>query len=717
MLCEAICGLSVEVEDGRATRIVGDERDPFSRGHICPKAAALDDVRLDPDRVTEPLLKTPSGDFSPVSWERALDVAAERLGAIQDAHGPDAVALYLGNPLAHSYSALLGVLVLYLTLGTRSRYSATSLDQLPHMLASLEMFGHQALLPIPDVDRTDFLLVLGANPLVSNGSIMSTGGIGPRLSALKERGGKIVVIDPRRTETARVADRHVFIRPGTDALLLLAILQVVFAERLARPGRLARFTVGLDALERAVEPFTPEAVARVTGIDAATTRELAREYAGAKRAACYGRVGVCTQEFGGAAAWLVNAIDVVLGHMDEEGGKMFSNAAVDLVRFASMIGYKGSFGAYASRVRGLPEFGGELPAAALAEEIDTPEQAGANGRSNGRVTSRVRGLITVAGNPVLSAPNGTRLDRALSTLDAFVSIDMYVNATSRHAHVILPPTFGFERDHYDLVLYAVAARNAARHVKAIFPPRGQTRDDWEIALALSDRIARRGGTARRWGARGVCALLKRLGPRGLLELGLRAGPHRLSLAHLEREPHGIDLGPNVRSFPARLGTKDKRIRLAPARFLAEIPRLAARAKAADGAQELVLIGRRQLRSNNSWMHNSHRLVKGRDRCTLLMHPDDATARGLATGARVRVKSARGEVTVPLEVTDEMAPGVVSLPHGWGHARAGVRLSVARERAGASINDLTDEQRVDALTGTASFSGVPVEVTASPPASD
>jgi anaerobic selenocysteine-containing dehydrogenase len=623
-------------------------------------------------------------------------MAAEKIARIQNEHGPDSVALYVGNPMAHNYAGLLYAGLFWMTLGTKSRFSASSLDQMPHMLAALEMFGHQALLPVTDLERTQHWLILGANPLVSNGSLMTAPGVAKRLEAIRARGGKVVVVDPRRTETAEAADEHHFIRPGTDALLLAAMIHTIFEENRARLGKLEAITDGVEELKRVCAEFQPERVAKHVGIEPKTIRKLARDFASADRASCYGRIGVCTQEFGGLAAWLVYALNVVTGNLDREGGMMFTSPAIDLVKLASYVNYKGTFDTYRSRVRGLPEFGGELPAATLAEEIDNPDPA------------RIRALVTIAGNPVLSAPNGARLERALSKLDFMLSIDVYANETTRHANVLLPTTFGLERAHYDLVLYLLAVRNSARYADAIFPPAGDARHDWEILGDLSVRVGKKRSGVKSFAMGAVARGLLALGPERWLDTMLRTGPRRLSLGKLRDKPHGIDLGPLEPRLPEALFTKGKRIRLAPPIFLGDVKRLAQKLhEAPPNGDSLVLIGRRQLRSNNSWMHNSHRLVKGGDRCTLLMHPEDAKARGLSSGARVRVASRTGEVEAPLELSDEIARGVVSLPHGWGHARS--ELKIAKEHAGTSVNDVTDEWHVDALTGNAAFSGVPVSV--------
>jgi anaerobic selenocysteine-containing dehydrogenase len=691
MLCEAVCGLAVDTE---ARSVRGDPDDPFSRGHICPKAAAIFDVEDDPDRIREPQRREGTA-FRPLSWKAALLEAGERLAAIQREHGRNAVGVYLGNPIVHSYSALLATPLFNRALGTRSRFSATSVDQLPAMLAALAMLGHQILLPIPDVDRTSFFLMLGANPLASNGSLMTAGGIARRLDELKKRGGELVVVDPRRTETAAEATRHLAIRPGTDALLLLAMLQVLFAEGRTDLGHLEPFTDRLPLLREAAQRFPPERVAARTGIEASEIRKLARDFASAPSAVAYGRVGTCTQPFGGLSSWLIIALNAVTGNLDREGGFLFTTPAADLVGLATRTGDRGHFGVWKSRVRGLPEFGGELPVATLAEEIETEGEG------------RIRALVTFAGNPVLSTPNGTRLDRALSKLDYMVSIDLYGNETTRHANLILPTSFGFERDHYDLAFYALAVRNAARYARPLVAPPPGVRGDFEVLLDLAMSVRRHGG-GRPGRALGMTLRASRLvGAKRLLDLMLRFGPHRLSLRKLAKNPHGIDLGPLRPRLPGRLGSKDKRIDLAPAIFLADLPRLEASIE--EKPNGLVLIGRRALRSNNSWMHNSQRLVKGPEGCVLYMHPEDAKVHGIVAGGVARVESRVGAVEVPVALTDDVVRGVVCLPHGWGHGRDGSALSVARAHAGASLNDLTDEQAIDALSGNAAFSGVPVTV--------
>jgi len=706
-----MCGIVVEHDGKRVSSIRGDDEDPFSRGYLCPKAVALQDLHEDPDRLRQPVRRV--GDrWEALSWEDALGFAAERLAAIQRSYGRDAVALYLGNPMAHNLGAMLFGIPFMDALGTRARFSATSTDQLPHMLAALWMFGNQVLMPVPDIDRTSYLLVLGANPLVSNGSILSAPGMKDRLRALARRGGRLVVVDPRKTETAMLAHEHVSIRPGTDALLLASIAAVLFREQRVALGRVAEHTVGLAELERLVEPFTPERVSGPTGIPVETIERLARDLAAAPRAAVYGRVGICHGPFAGLAAWLAYALVVLTGNLDREGGLLFSTPAVDLAKLASLTGRRGSFGRYRSRVRGLPEFGGELPAVTLAEEIDTEG------------AERIRALVTLAGNPVLSVPNGRRLDAALERLDFMVSIDPYRNETTRHADLILPPVSQLEQPHYDLALATFAVRNRARYSERCFEPPADGKADWEILNELTVRLAaerRADGVLERPArglARWVGSALASVGPEGLLDLGMRVGPHGprlgrrdgLTLARVRSAPHGVDLGPLVPRLPERLETPNRKVNLAPAGFAADVPRLAAELDRPDGGTELVLIGRRQLRTNNSWLHNSPRMARGRDRCTLLMHPDDASARGLTHGQLVSLRSRVGAIEVPLQVNDRMRRGVVSLPHGFGHDREGMQLSVASAHPGKSINDVTDERLVDALTGNAALSGVPVSVT-------
>ena len=717
-LCEAMCGIQVEWEGKEIRSIRGDRDDPLSQGHVCPKVVAVQDVYNDPDRLKHPIRRTASG-WERISWEEALQEVAERLHATQRDFGRDAVGVYLGNPNVHKYGNILFGLQFLQTLQTKNRFSATSVDQLPHMLAAYWMFGHQFLIPVPDVDRTEFFVIMGANPLVSNGSLMTAPGIKKRLRAIQKRGGRIVVLDPRRTETAELADEHHFVQPGTDALLLLGVLATLFEEELWDvDGDWRQYTEGVDAFWETVRGYLPERVAGPTGMKAEMLRQIARDFAKAPSAVWYGRLGTCTQAFGGLNQWLINALNLVTGRLDEPGGAMFSSPAFDLVGMGLVD--RGHYDRWRSRVRNLPEFSDELPSSTMAEEMLTPGPG------------QIRSMMTIAGNPVLSTPHGTQLEKALQHLDFFVSLDIYINETTQHAHIILPTTTALEDDQYDVIFHSLAVRNTAKFSPALFPPEGDTKHDWEILLELMTRLEQQRGALRGWGASARRAVLQRLGPKGILRFALRLGPHSskwnpwggLRLGLLEKEPHGVDLGPLQPCLPKRLQHRNKKIVLLPGPVLDDLKRLEETFLAPspdpideDGPSEpsstfsasFVLIGRRHLRSNNSWLHNCERLVRGNPRCTLLMHPLDAQEHGWETGQKVQVRSRVGAVALPLEISDEIMPGVVSLPHGWGHHRSGSQMQVAQQHAGVSANDLTDDGLVDLLSGTSVLNGIPVEV--------
>lgn len=705
-----MCGLEIEVEQDRIVRIRGDGADPFSRGHICPKAPALAELHEDPDRLRRPVRRTRHG-WSEISWDEALDEAAAGLHDVQERHGKDAVATYLGNPNVHNMGALLYGPEFLRTLGSRHRYSATSVDQLPHMMAAYFMFGHQLLLPIPDIDRTDFLLIFGANPFVSNGSIMSAPDVKARIRGISSRGGRVVTIDPRRTETARRADQHLFIKPGRDAHLLAGLLHVILEEDLGRPTELEERIRGQDELRKLFGAFSLQWCSQATGIAVDEIAGLARAFAAAPRAVCYGRLGVSTQAFGGLCQWMINLLNIVTGNFDRSGGAMFTEPAFDIIAGPAGLGAgRGSFDRWRSAVRELPEFGGELPVATLAEDIlESP-------------STRIAALFTSAGNPVLSTPNGRKLEQALEKLEFMVSLDFYINETTRHADLVLPPTGPLEHDHYDVVFHTLAIRNTAKYSRALFPPAPHALHDWQIIAGLEQRLLRlrKASLPTRAKVRARHALT----PRGILELGLRLGPYGagkplargwsgLGVLKLLDQPHGVDLGPLrpclVRRLPKRRDGETY-IDLVPERFVGGLEGLRSSLSEENG-EELLLIGRRQLRSNNSWMHNLPGLMSGKPRCTLLMHPDDARTRGVEAGREVEVRSRVGVVRVPVEISDEVMPGVVSLPHGFGHRRPGVRQSVAAAHPGASLNDLTDESVIDPLTGNAVLSGIPVEVQA------
>ena len=631
------------------------------------------------------------GKWEPISWDEALDEAARGLHQVQKRHGTSSVGVYLGNPNVHNTGAMLMGALSVKALKTKHRYSATSVDQLPHMLVAYWMFGHQLLLPVPDVDRTQYFLMFGANPMASNGSLMTAPDIKGRLEALKKRGGKLVVIDPRRTETAERADEHVFITPGTDALLLLALLHEVMASGSAK---VPSFVDGLEVIRSLAKQYPPETVAAATGVPADTIRRIAKDFVSSSAAVAYGRIGTSVQAFGSLCGWLINVLNLVTGNFDRAGGMMFPSPVLDprtLPR--ALSGGRGSHGRWKSRVRGLPETGGELPVATLAEDILTPGEG------------RVRAMVTIAGNPVLSTPNGRQLDRAFADLEFMVAIDPYLNETTRHAHLILPPPSPLEREHYDIAFHLLAVRNTTRYAAALFDKGPNARHDWEILIGLARRLERlRGFSFKRaltW------TVLERLGVKGMLDLSLRLGPKRLSLKKVAKEVHGLDFGPLQSVLPGVLQSKGKRIDLAPQALVADVARL--ERSLDEKVEGLRLINRRQLRDCNSWLHNAPKLVSGAARCTLLVHPEDAKVLGLSAGDQARVRSRVGEVVVPVELSEAMMRGVVSLPHGYGHGREGVRLQVAAAHAGESVNDLTDELAVDALSGNAAFSGVRVHL--------
>ncbi|HEY8001169.1 MAG TPA: molybdopterin-dependent oxidoreductase [Solirubrobacterales bacterium] len=730
--CEATCGLAVTMRGDEVLAVRGDDDDVFSNGFLCPKSQGLKQLHEDPDRLTAPLVRR-DGELVEASWEEAFEAVDEGLSRVLAEGGRDAVAVYLGNPSAHSISALYGPAFLK-ALGSKNIHSASSVDQLPKHLSAGLMFGGALSIPVPDVDRTDHLLILGANPLVSNGSLLTAPDMRGRIRAIRERGGKVVVVDPRHSRTAREADEHHFIRPGTDAHLLFAIANVLIADGLADPGPLAEHANGAELIAGLAEPFTPEAVAPVCGIEADQIRRLARELAAAERAAVYARIGTTTQRFGSLSSWLVDVLNYLTGNLDREGGAMFPLAAV-AQRNSAGSGSTGKgmqVGRWASRVSGRPEVIGELPVVALTEEITTPGEG------------QVRALVTIAGNPLVSTPDAAALEAAVETLDFMVSLDIYVNETTSHADVILPAPEPLAKAHYDYALYQLAVRSVANYSAPVIDLPEGTPQEWEILLRLAAIAAGQGPDAdlEAWDDLVVQTLIgrevalpgssiegrsaaeigealgDRRGPERVLDFMLRVGPfgdgfgadpEGLTLEKLEANPHGIDMGPMRPRLPEVLRTPSGKIELAPEEIVADIPRLQSELGMHVNGQ-MVLIGRRQLRSNNSWMHNLPALVKGKDRCTAQVHPADAERLGLSDGGAARVSSASGELVVPVEVTDEIMPGVISIPHGWGHDAPGVRLGVAAEHAGVNSNLLAPVD-VDVPSGNAVLNGIPVEVVA------
>ncbi|MBM7457969.1 molybdopterin-dependent oxidoreductase [Rhodococcus coprophilus] len=704
-LCEAHCGILVTVDHDRVTRIEGDPDDVLSHGYICPKATALADLHHDPDRLRRPMRRV--GDsFEEIDWDEAFALAGSRLRAVQRRHGRDAVAMYLGNPAAHSSSVLYGI-ALRVALLTRKFYSASSIDQFPQEFAAWKMFGSNVLMPIADVDRTDRLLILGANPAVSNGSVTTMPDARGRIAAIRRRGGSVVVVDPRRTETARLADEHVAVRPGGDPYLLLGMLHTIFADGIHQKPATVPLT-GMDHLAELVAACTPEEMAPRAGVDADTIRRLARDHNSARSAVAYARIGVCHQVTGTLTHWLVNTLNAVTGNLDRPGGQMFSSPPIDVARLMRRLG--SGYGMWSSRTGEYKSFRTELPVVGMADEM--------LGDAQGSV-GPVRALVTYAGNPVLSTPQGGRLDEALDSLDFFVAVDMYLTETSRHADLILPPVSHLEREEFDFLFPVFSVRNNARFSARVFEPAADALEDWQIMSRLTLEVLPL--PFRTWSARPVRALLDRLSPLRLGALGVLTGPHGvlrrgrrgLTLGRIRRARGGIDLGPLQPRLRSLVSTRDRRVHVAPPEFVDETRRLAADAEIdyRDEEFDLRLIGRRHLRSNNSWLHNIPTMVKGRDRCTVLMHPDDAASRSLVHGQPVTVRSRIGSIVVPVEVSDEIRAGTVAVPHGWGHDEKGVGWFTAAAHPGANVNLLHDPAVTDTFTGNAAVNATMVNVAA------
>jgi anaerobic selenocysteine-containing dehydrogenase len=730
-LCEATCGLAIEVEGDRVVRVRGDREDPFSGGFICPKGSTLGELHHDPDRLRKPLVRR-NGQLEEATWDEAFAAIAAGLGPVFEEHGRESLALLLGNPITHHLAPALYVVPLARACATRNIYSASTVDQMPQHLVSGLLWGDANVFPIPDIDRTDHLLMLGANPMASNGSLITAPDFPGRMKKLRKRGGRLVVIDPRRTETALRADEHFFITPGTDVFWLAALVQTLFEEDLVSIGRLAPFVEGVDEIRELVRPFTPERVAPLCGIDAETTRHQARALAEAAAGAVYGRFGNHTVEFGGATAWMAAILNILTGNFDRPGGVMTSSPITSRVDDGEPGGRGYRVGRWKSRVSGHPEVNSEMPAASLAEEMETEGKG------------RIRALVTVATNPVRSYPNSERLDKAFAELDFFVAFDIYVNETTRHADVILPAPSALEEEAYELIFMANAVRSFGKFGKPIFDGEGPSEADIFARLILvlrgegaaadpaivhdellNEAVERlldpeRGQTTD-LGRDEIMAALKELSPvEKLLDLKLRTGwqgdlfgrrPGGTSLGKLVEHPHGVDFGPMIERYPARLKTESGQFELTPEHLVADWARVRARLESPDAADGLLLIGRRHIRSNNSWMHNVETLVSGRSRCTLLMHPEDALRYGLANGSLSEVRSRAGAVRVEVEISEAMMPGVVSLPHGWGHDVDGIRMNVAAEHAGVGSNILADDRVMDSASGNAVLNGIPVEVSA------
>lgn len=689
-ICEAMCGLEIKYQNKEILSIKGDQKDPFSQGYNCPKATALQDFYTDKDRLKTPIRRTATG-WENISWDEAFTEITEKFKSIQNEHGKNALAVYLGNPNAHSLGNAMFLKPFMKSLGTINRFSSASTDQMPHHVASNFMFGAGMLIPVPDIDRTDFMLIIGANPVVSNGSMMTAPNVIGRMKAIQKRGGKIVVVDPRRTRTAKIADQHLFIRPEKDALLLLAMIHCVFATNNVNLRHLETMVEGLDGVANIAKDYSPEAVAEFVGIDAKRIRTLTNDMMAADSAVCYSRMGASTQTFGGLCLWLTNVLNIITGNFDRAGGAMFPQPAFDLLRNHKR-GHKTSFGQYETRVRKLPFFNGEFPVATLAEEIQTEGEG------------QIKSLITVAGNPVLSTPSGHKLAQAFDGLVYMVSVDIYLNETTQYANIILPGTTGVENSHFDIFFNSFSVRNTVKYSPPLFEKDDEQRSDWQILKELSARMT----------DTPIDDPMLKITPEMVLDMELKKGPYGeqdMSLQKLIDNPHGIDIGPLMPCIEDRIKTADGKVDLLPQLYVDDLPRLNAvmAQPARDESYPFDLIGRRLVKSHNTWTQNSERLVKGKNPCTLEIHPDDAKKLGITKGQLLKVSSLVGEIEIEAVITDDIQQGVVSIPQGWGHNQKGTRMSVAATQPGVSINDLTDANRVDTLTGNAAFNGTPVAI--------
>lgn len=707
-LCEAMCGIVVEYQGERIISISGDEKDKHSNGHICPKGYALQDLHHDPERITTPKKRIGS-EWVDIDWDEALEEVSQQIVATQEKYGNDAVAGYWGNPASHNIDVFLTLGTFRRAIRSKNMYSASSLDQMPHQLTSYLMYGHSMNFTIPDVDRTDYMLMLGANPAASNGSLMTAGDILGRLEKIKERGGKLVLIDPRKTETALYANEHLFIKPGSDALFLVGLIKVIFDKQLAKPDSRLPINGSFDEVKSLVDVFSMSTIAKLTNIPIAEIERVAVEFSSAEKAICYGRMGISVQEFGALNHWLIQILNLLTGNLDNVGGMMFTSPAIDLTDISG----RGSFDTFRSRVRNLPEFNRELPTSTIADEMLTPGEG------------QIRTFIVTAGNPVISSPNGTRLEEALANLDFMVAVDFYINETTKHADIILPPGGPFEHALYDLVFTNFAVRNVTRFSEALFEKKSYMRSEYHIFTSLTNRIEelktkgrieklrlkRKHLINKLWSVERIIDYSLRLGKYGHGKRSyITGGGLTLKKLKKQKNKHGLDLGPMEPRLPSKLFTKDKKINLLPDPMVDDLKRLLDYTmRSLNQEYNLVLIGRRDLRTNNSWMHNSHRLVKGQGRCDLLIHPQTAQEYSVENGEEIYITSGVGALKVTVSFTEDIMPKVVSLPHGWGHHRKGMQISVASSSPGVSVNDITDQNFVDMLSGNAAFNGIPVSI--------
>ena len=703
-LCEAMCGLQVEHDGEKVISVKGDQKDPLSQGSICPKGALIHQLHEDPNRLKNPLRKKENGEWEEIGWTEALDIVGEKINAIRKQHGDNSVGVYLGNPTVHNFGMMMMNGEMKRTLGTHNVFSPSSMDQLPHHFLGYYLFGHPYNIPIPDIDRTKYMIMIGANPIASNGSMMSAPGVHRRLQNIQKRGGKIIQFDPRENETSRVVDEHHFIKPSTDVYLLLGMLHLIQKNNWIDLKHLKDHLSGLEKITGIAEEFTPAKVSTITGVPQEVILRVARDYVLEEKAVLYGRMGMSTQEHGGMCHWLAGVINILTGHFDKEGGAMFTNPAFDMKRTST---FDQAHNRWQSRVSKAPEFEGEFPVSVMAEEMITPGKG------------QIKGLITYAGNPALSSPNGKRLDDALENLDFMVCIDVFLNETTKHADIILPPPSHLEIEHYDVIFNVIAVSNNVKFSQQLFKPEKDQLFDWQIAQELTKRFAK-------FSKRKPSKIFQWFTPKQLLNIGLLTGPYGklshpkrwfsgLSLKKVINSEHGISLGALKSEIPQILRTSDGKINIAPSIFLKGLEEVKKEFNHHPhlklAPDEFLLIGRRHLRSCNSWMHNVPGLAKGKNRCTVMMHSNDAERFSYTDNETVKVTSRVGEIELPVEITDHMMPGVLSIPHGFGHIKKGTQLDIANDpkNAGVSVNDITDEKRMDPLTGNAAFSGQIVKI--------
>jgi formate dehydrogenase len=705
-ICEAACGMVATVEDGRITKLRPDRDHPLSQGEACPKGVAMLEVHDDPDRVLHPMRRRADGEgFERVSWREAIADIGTRLRAVRDEHGGDAIGWYMGNPGAFSYSHPLWVKGFVDALGSKHYYTASSQDVSNRFAASALLYGSPALLPIPDLNRTKFLLVVGANPLVSHGSVLTAPRIRHQLDEIVERGGRVVVVDPRRSETARQYE-HVPVQPDSDAQLLLSLLHVIFDEHLEDTAAITEQSTGTQLLRNAAAEHPPEATESATGVPADTVRALARDIAAAESAAIYGRTGSCLGRHGTLVSFLLDALGLVTGNLDRPGGLVFGRPVIALDEVAHRGGLD-SYGKVHSRIGGFPDVLGAMPASLMAEEITTPGDG------------QMHALFVSAGNPVMSVPDGDKLTRALVELDLLVSIDLYVNETNKHADYVLPAATFLEREDLPIAFLGFYTTPFIQWTEPVVAPRGEARDEWEtiddIAGELGivplpiPQLRMLGRRLTRWlTPQRLVELLLRTSAQGDL-FGLRRG--KLNLDVLRKHPSGIVVDEQIATgvLRKRIYTRDKRVNLQPQQLREALDRLRDLGGADSGGEfPLRLIGLRELRSHNSWMHNSPMLMRGKRTHAARVHPDDAVAHGLSDGGGVRITSKHGSLEVAVKVTDEIVAGTVALPHGWGHHGG---WQVANAAGGANSNVLAGSavEDLEPLAGMAFLNGIRVKL--------